>query len=74
MRKLPLGNHIWVVIICGYGNHLCNIKFVTHGLWPLVIISILSLVITTTTRNDNPYTFSKSGITSQYNNAVNVVS
>ena len=29
-----------------------------------MIISILSLVITTTTRNNNPYTFSKSGITS----------
>ena len=55
--------------------HLCNIEFITRGLRPLVNNSILSLMITSTMIIlNNPYTFSKSGITSQYNNAVNVVS
>ena len=63
---IPLLEIVYGLLSLVDGNHLCNIEFITRGLRPLVIISILSLVITTTTRNNNPYTFSKSSITSHY--------
>ena len=41
-----------------YGLLSLGVMVITRGLWPLVIA--------TTPHDNNPYTFSKSGITSQY--------
>ena len=40
-RYTTLGKSIWVIITRGYGNHKCNIEFITSGRRPQVINSIL---------------------------------
>ena len=40
-RYTTLGKSIWVIITRGYGNHKCNIEFITSGRRPRVINSIL---------------------------------
>ena len=47
MRGLPVLKNV----ICGYGNHMWHIEFITLGLWPLVKNSMCSLVITITTHD-----------------------